>query len=253
MVQWPQEARHASSPRRIWIPPASVSGKREEHLHILLWQVRGDASLEVAGEARSLSVGHALWIPVEIPHEFTVHADSVTMPLFFEAAETATTLHEPTLVTVDRDLRTLMLAYSVSWHTSIKPAANLSRQILALIERSPALSTTLPMPTSEAALLVAEALRFNPGDIRTVDELADSAHTSSRSIERAFRAETGLTLRQWRIRNRMEAAAILLRSGSPLGAVARRVGYSNLNAFRRVFSGHFGISPTEYVNRYKVQ
>jgi AraC-like DNA-binding protein len=72
-------------------------------------------------------------------------------------------------------------------------------------------------------------------------------------VERTFQAETGMTLRQWRIRNRMEAAAILLRSGAAADAVAHRVGYTNVNAFRRVFKGHFGISPTEYSDRYRTR
>lgn len=243
----------ALAPWRTWIPAVSMSGLREEDLHVLLWQVRGDTDLVVDGAEHRLTVGHAMWVPVDTPHGFSVHANSVTMPLFFPAADIATTLCRPTLLAVDRDLRTLMLAHAVSWSTAIKPEANLARQILALIEESPVLSTGLPMPASEPAQVIAETLRFNPGDIRTVDELAASVHTTSRTIERAFRAETGITLRQWRIRNRMEAAAILLRSRATLDAVARRVGYSNVNSFRRVFTAHFGISPTVYAKRYRPQ
>ncbi|GAA4208610.1 helix-turn-helix transcriptional regulator [Streptosporangium oxazolinicum] len=243
----------AATPWRIWMPAVTVPEQHEEHLHVLLWQVCGDTDLIVGGGGRTLTDGHALWIPVGVRHEFTVRANSVTMPLFFEAADTATTLTEPTLVTVDRDLQTLMLAYTVSWNTIIKPAPNLARQILALIEESPVLSAVLPMPASEPARAIAEALRFNPGDIRGVEKLAESVHTSVRTVERMFQTETGMTLRQWRIRNRMEAAAILLRSNAALDAVAHRVGYTNANAFRRVFKSHFGISPTEYLDRYRAQ
>ncbi|QOC94759.1 AraC family transcriptional regulator [Micromonospora craniellae] len=240
-------------PWRIWMPAVSVPVQQEDRLHVLLWQVHGDADLVVGGVQHALVAGHALWVPVGVRHEFTVRANSVTMPLFFEAADIATTLSGPTLVTVDRDLQTLMLAYTVSWNTIIEPAPNLARQILALIEESPVLSTVLPMPASEPARTIAETLRFNPGDIRGVERLAESVHASARTVERLFQAETGMTLRQWRIRNRMEAAAILLRSNAAPDAVAHRVGYTNVNAFRRVFKGHFGISPTEYVDRFKAQ
>lgn len=204
----------------------------------------------VDGTDRPLTAGHAIWVPVGTPHWFTVRANSVTVPLFFVARETATILREPTLVTVDRDLRTLMRANSVSSHTVIQPRANLARQILALVEDSPVLSTALPIPTSRPARIIAETLRFNPGDTRTIEELAASVHTTSRTIERSFRTETRMPLRQWRIRNRMEAAAVLLRATTSLEAVAHRVGYTNVNSFRRVFTGHFGPSPTAYVKRY---
>lgn len=238
-------------PWHVWIPPVSVSAMQEEEFHVLLWQARGEADIRAGDRESRLTFGHALWVPVGLRHEFTVHANSVTLPLFFPAAEIATTLHEATLVPVDRDLRTLMLAYTVSWNTIIRPDVNLARQILARVERRPALPGGLPMPTSTPARLLAEALRANPGDPRSVAELAASVHVSARTIERTFRAETGTTLRQWRIRHRLEAAAGLLRTSASPAAVARRVGYTNVNAFRRVFKDHFGISPTEFIERYQ--
>lgn len=33
--------------------------------------------------------------------------------------------------------------------------------------------------------------------------------------------------------------------------VVHRVGYTNVNSFRRMFKGHFGLSPTEYAARYR--
>ncbi|MFT4231114.1 MAG: helix-turn-helix transcriptional regulator, partial [Microbacterium sp.] len=166
---------------------------------------------------------------------------------------TATTLRGPTLVAVDRDLRTLLLAYLQSSTSILRPQANIARQLFALMEGGPAAQAALPTPTSVPARLVAETLRSNPGDDRGVDELARAAHTSRRTLERAFLAETGLSVRDWRIRTRMDAAALLLRSTAPLPAVARRVGYANVNAFRRVFKSRFGMTPTEYATRYAAQ
>jgi transcriptional regulator GlxA family with amidase domain len=120
-----------------------------------------------------------------------------------------------------------------------------------MIESSPGRSTALPMPATEAALTVAETLRFNPGDDHTLAELAASVHASVRTIERAFVAETGMTFRQWRIHNRMEAAAILLRTASNLEAVANRVGYLNASAFGRAFKEHFGTTPHRYALRFR--
>jgi len=102
------------------------------------------------------------------------------------------------------------------------------------------------MPTSSPARFIAVALRIDPGVDRGVDALAADVHVSTRTIERAFVAETGLTLRQWRIRTRMEAAAALLQHAGSIEAVAYRVGYTNASAFRRAFKGHFGTSPSEF-------
>lgn len=250
-----QQFHDQTGPRsaRTWIPPVTTSELYEQDVHVLLWQVRGSSDLVIEETEHVLTSGHAMWVPVGTHHQFTVHTDAVMMPLFFGASETATTLLDAHYVTVDRELRTLMLAYTTTLYTVVQQRPNLARQILALIEDKPALSTSLPMPARNPAAQIAQALRFNPGDSRTVEELAALAHTSTRTVERSFRFETGMTLRQWRIRNRMESAADLLRSGSTVGAVAQRVGYTNVKSFRHVFTQHFGISPTDFAARYATQ
>ncbi|MFT4229034.1 MAG: AraC family transcriptional regulator, partial [Microbacterium sp.] len=214
---------------RLDLPPVAIPERVHDDHHVLLWQVRGGGTdLLLDDVAVFLPVGHALWVPANVRHAITVRANSVVIPLFFDCDVTATTLHGPTLVAVDRDLRTLLLAYLQSSTSILRPQANITRQLFALMEGGPAAQAALPMPTSVPARLVAETLRSNPGDDRGVDELARAAHTSRRTLERAFLAETGLSVRDWRIRTRMEAAALLLRSTAPLPAVARRVGYANV-------------------------
>ncbi|MGO1183626.1 MAG: helix-turn-helix domain-containing protein [Micrococcaceae bacterium] len=239
--------------REVFVPAVCFENQTEHEWHILLWQARGESDILVGDEHHRLKAGHAAWVPVRTRHSLRTERNSVVVPLPFDVKTTATTLKEPGIIRVDRDLRTLFLAFRQSMHPLVRPEANIGRQILSLIERNPVLVTALPMPSTRAALIVAETLRFNPGDDRSVEELATSAHASVSKIERAFRAETGMTLRQWRIENRMEAASILLRSTINLNAVAQRVGYTNLSAFGRVFKGHFGMTPSEYIRRFRTE
>lgn len=242
--------RASPGPRGPWIPSVEIAERCEESVHILLWQVRGRADVFIEGETNELVAGQALWIPAGCRHGFTVRASSVTVPVIFEVAEVATTLQRPSQVAVDRDMRTLMLAHTVASSTIVQPNADLARQILAMIERRPVFSGSLPLPPEGPARRIAEALLFTPGDPRSVEELATSVHTSVRTVERAFLAGTGRTLRAWRIANRMEEACELLRSSTVIAAVAHRVGYTNVNSFRRAFTRHVGISPTEHIKRY---
>lgn len=240
--------------RRIWIPPATLSERCEDLLHVLLWQVTGETEVFIRDEPLTLSADFAVWVPSGFRHRFTVRPDSVMIPLFFRADDVATTLDQPSLIPVDRELRDVMLAFSVSSHTAVRTEADLARQLFALLEEPAEEPSQLPMPAQEPARAIAETLRLNPGDTRSVDGLAASAHTSTRTLERSFLSQTGMTLRQWRIRHRMEAAAALLRSAeTTLDAVAHRVGYTHVNAFRRVFKQHFGITAVEYIRNYGKQ
>jgi AraC-like DNA-binding protein len=237
-------------PKRLHLPPVSIPERVHFDEHMMLWQARGSSEAVLDGISHSLTVGHAIWMPAGTKHVLHVHEDSVMLPMFFEAADVATTLRGTATVRVDHELRTLFLAYIQSQQTIIRPDADIARQILSSLERQPVLSTNLVMPVSEAAGGIAEILRFNPGDSRTTEELAAHVHASLRTVERAFKAETGMTLREWRIQNRMECAVELLRSVRGVDAVAHRVGYTNTSAFRRVFKAHFGMTPSEYVTRY---
>lgn len=246
-------ARHDSvseAARNLHIPAVRVPERVHHDECMLLWQVRGTAEVVLDDVAYRVSAGRALWLPVGTRHVLHVHANSVMLPLFFGAVEVATTLHSVMEIAVDEELRTLFLSYIQSEQTIIRPEADIARQILSTLERRPALDTLLPMPVSAAAETIALMLRFNPGDGRGAEELAAAVHASLRTVERAFKAETGMTLREWRIRNRMESAAELLRSVRSVDAVAHRVGYTNASAFRRVFKARFGVTPTGYVAKY---
>jgi AraC-like DNA-binding protein len=232
------------------LPPAAIPPRVHDDEHLLLWQVRGTSTLHVDGVAHVLTMGHALWLPAGVGHRGTVHANSVLLPMFFPVASAATTLRRPTLISVDREMRNLFLAEVQMSYTVIQPAIDLSSQILALIESCPAASTLLPMPTSESARAVADHLRRNPGDPRGLTELAAQVHTSVRSLERIFLAETGTTVRAWRMQARMETAATLLRAGATVGAVASRVGYADAASLRRAFRRHYGMGPAEYAQTF---
>lgn len=227
--------------------------------HLLLWQVRGlsDFMLRRPDSTSShdlqLSAGHVLWLPAGYRHQVHVHANSTLLPTLFDTTSTATSLNGPTIIPVDDILQALLLAQLQMNHTMIQPEANIARQILSLIEDAPKANDSVPTHTSEPARRIAEAIRFNPGDDRSASELAESVHTSLRSVQRHFTAETGMNLQQWRTSVRVIAGAELLRTGSTLTAVAGRTGYADVSSFYRAFKSRYGVPTGEYLERYVTQ
>ena len=177
-------------PWAISIPPVIIEERVHTQEHIMLWQVRGRTELVIDSAKVQLIDGQAVWIPAGAPHSLTVAANSVLLPLEFPISAIATTLDEVTVFSVDRALGTPLLAFLQSQASIICAEVNLARQILALIEQRPMVC----------------------GDDRTVKLFAELLHVSGRTIERAFLAETGLTLWQWRLKNCMESAAELFKT-----------------------------------------
>jgi transcriptional regulator GlxA family with amidase domain len=87
--------------------------------------------------------------------------------------------------------------------------------------------------------------------VPAVDALARSVAMSPRTFVRRFHGATGNTPREYIQRVRIEAAKRLLEGGHhPVGEVARRVGYGDVVAFRKLFIRNTGLTPADYRARY---
>lgn len=237
----------------IYLPPVSIAERVHADTHVLLWQARGSSDLLVDDEHTSLVAGYGVWVPAGVRHEIELHSHSVMLPMFFAADATKNPLSDVTVFSVDSQLRTLFLALTQAQNTIIRPAADLHSQITMRLAGLGAPVPALPMPVSEPMRVVARALLENPADDRTIEQLARSVHTSTRTLERTFLAETGSTIRSWRLRSRMESAATQLKNTREIAGVAHSVGYGNVSAFRRAFKAHFGMTPGAYAMRYGVR
>ena len=69
---------------------------------------------------------------------------------------------------------------------------------------------------------------------------------SGRTLARAVRADTGLAFGQWRAIVRPRASLPALDAGTPVGAVARKVGFQTPSAFVDCFRRHTGTTPGAY-------
>lgn len=83
----------------------------------------------------------------------------------------------------------------------------------------------------------------------TVADVAAHGRCSTSTAERLFLRWTGSTVMAWVAKRRMERAAELLSStGLRVGEVAREAGYPDQFYFSRVFTRHFGVSPSRYAS-----
>ncbi|WP_280400472.1 helix-turn-helix domain-containing protein [Nocardia carnea] len=81
----------------------------------------------------------------------------------------------------------------------------------------------------------------------TVDRLAQRAGLSTRTLARRFTEQLGTSPGQWLLRQRLDAARVLLeQTGLPVETIARRVGLASAVNLRRHFRTQLGTTPGAY-------
>jgi AraC-like DNA-binding protein len=143
---------------------------------------------------------------------------------------------ECTVVNVTPLLRELILR--VNLIGALDDAVPAQRRMMGVIFDELKVMTTvplqLPMPRDPRALRFAE----NP--------VFKKAGASRRTLERIFRAETGMSLGQWLRRQKLLDALRRLAAGEAVNAVALELGYNSASAFIAMFRRELGHTPTRY-------
>jgi len=216
----------------------------------IAWSPDGVITATVEGTAFVLTPGQALWIPVDAVHELAGRTDAVVHCAYVDPDCPSIRWAVPTTFLVTPLVSELFALLAGS---EVDPLGRRRAEELLLHLIEPAAGTTtgaalsVPLPTDPRAREVATALLADPADPRTLEGWGRAVGASSRTLARAFVADTGLTFTAWRTQARLCAALELLGAGQTPAQVARRVGYTNPRAFSDAFRRTLGSTPQEFV------
>ena len=210
----------------------------------VIYAVRGVMRIDTPGTAYVVPPSTALVMPAHTAHAVRMDGP-VAMRALFLRADAAQDCADPAVIAVSPLLRELILAAcaeTIDWDLQGR-GQHLTALALDEIARAQPLPLGLPMPQDARLQRVTAALRTRPDDPRGLEDFAAIAGASSRTLARLFRAETGISFRQWRQQIRMtEALAALDAGASPLRA-ATLAGYASQPAFGAAFRAMFGLTP----------
>lgn len=140
----------------------------------------------------------------------------------------------------------------------IAEANRIARQLVVAPQRvghqpqlieSPAISGSAHRRITE----ILEALRADPSRTPSLDELAQHAGMSRRSLTRHIRARTGDNFGGWLRRTRVARAQEILAAGvSGLEDIAARCGFPDAHALRMAFRSELGVTPTQWLARQRL-
>lgn len=104
----------------------------------------------------------------------------------------------------------------------------------------------LPQPRDARALQFAALANCESGRAPSTKMLLRQCGASRRTMERLFRAETGMSLGQWQRRQTLLHALRRLASGENVSGVADELGYNSASAFIAMFRRELGQTPKRY-------
>jgi AraC-like DNA-binding protein len=188
----------------------------------------------------------AVWLPAAVAHAHQAYGATQVRTVAFPVDVNPLGLTQPTVLSVSRLLRELIIAITDDPARRGEEQHDLKRVALHQLRPAPALQFHLPQPGDERLRDVTAILAEDPGSDRTLAELGRAVGAGERTLSRLFRAETGMTFPQWRAQLRLHHSLTLLASGLSVTATAITCGYSTPSAFTAAFHATFGTTPGTY-------
>jgi AraC-like DNA-binding protein len=188
----------------------------------------------------------AVWLPAAVAHAHQAYGATQVRTVAFPVDVNPLGLTQPTVLSVSRLLRELIIAITDDPARRGEEQHDLKRVALHQLKPAPALQFHLPQPGDERLRDVTAILAEDPGSDRTLAELGRAVGAGERTLSRLFRAETGMTFPQWRAQLRLHHSLTLLASGLSVTAAAITCGYSTPSAFTAAFHATFGTTPGTY-------
>jgi AraC-like DNA-binding protein/quercetin dioxygenase-like cupin family protein len=229
---------------------ADAGMRFEAHSHDydqLAWMPRGAMELVIGTDRWHLRREHFAWIPASVPHEMTLTGSSELVSVYSDRPlrPRGEQWSRPLILGVG-ELGGALFEHLSSTELTAQRRTLCHGLLVDLLESAPDRHDTLALPRDPRARSVAVTIIADPSDPRELLDWADELGVSTKTLMRAFAAETGCTFGQWRTRARMYAAVRHLAAGHPVHSVAGRVGYGTSSGFITAFRSTFGVTPARY-------
>ena len=190
----------------------------------------------------------AVWMPPGVEHRILT-SGQVKFRTLYVAREAATAMPQRCeAFAVTPLLRELILRATELpvEYDELGAAGRVMHLILDELASLVRLPYNLPMPASKVLSRICRALIEQPNDRVTIEALGALHGTTTRTLARRFRRETGMSFSEWRRRARLLRALAWIAEGRAILAVALDLGYDSPSAFSAMFKREFGLPPSQY-------
>lgn len=228
-----------------------ADGLYPRHRHAwgeFVYSFSGVMEVKVADRHYLAPPQYGVWLPPNVVHvglnrQAAHHCSLYVSPALCEHLPTT-----PCALTVSPLVRAMLehLRRQPVTQASTPQDARLLDVLVDQLTLAPCASSYLPHGDDPLLTPLLQALQANPGDQRTVAELAQAMHTTERTLVRRCQQVLGMSLTEWRQRLRVVKALPMLQAGHKVESIALDMGYGSASAFIAMFSKRMGVTPDEF-------
>ncbi|MFB7715880.1 helix-turn-helix domain-containing protein [Nocardia sp. NPDC056100] len=213
----------------------------------VLYAATGIMRVDTAHGTWTVPTRRAVLIPPGVDHEVLMEGVS-TRSLYLEPAAVPWFPARCQVVEVSAMLRELIFAAvdMVPEYNIRGRDGTLSDLILYELRTLTPVPFEIPLPVSAELRELCAGFQHAPTIRSTPDDWAGRMRVSTRTFNRRFRAETGLTFQQWRQRACVAHAMHALMGGATVTSVAMDLGYDTPAAFSVMFQRETGTAPSAF-------
>ena len=192
-----------------------------------------------------------VWIPGDTVHKILCSGELQLRTLYLDPKCTPEQPKSCQVLSIPPLLRELILEAMTFPHLYPVdgPETRLIQVILDQIHTLTVDPLDLPLPRDPRLIQIYDELSENPADNRTLEAWAKQVNSTSRTLLRLFRNETGMSFNQWRQQMRILVALRQLGRNEAVTTVALNLGYNSPSAFISMFKKLLGETPSQYFKK----
>lgn len=250
-----------ASPMLLHVQTAGVAAGKAMHVHPegqLYVATRGLIAVETAAGRIVMPPGRMGWIPPAMPHGARVLGSAamaaderVGYSMYLVPALCEALPPQPVVLALG-DMIPAMLERMSRWPAQ-QPLTPAQRRLLDVlldeVRGAAPEPFRLAMPAEPRLARMASAIVDDPADETPLDAWSERLGMSRRTITRRFRAETGLSVVEWRQLARLQRAFELLDAGESVTSVSLTLGYDSVSSFIALFRRFVGTTPARFAAR----
>jgi AraC-like DNA-binding protein len=216
--------------------------------HQLIYVRSGLMSVATAAGSWIAPPTWAVWVPAGVGHAIRFVGASALRTVYLRAAWRTDLPGDCRALAVSPLLRELIVrATAIGMLDSRDPIESaIAGLIVAELGEPGPPPFRLPEPTSPAAARAARLITGDTAGALTTPVLAWAVGVGIRTLERRFRAETGMTLGRWRQQRMLLHGLERVAGGASVKDAAETAGYGSPSAFIAAFRKAFGTTPARY-------